>query len=72
MARSIEKLENDIHQLESRVTENEQLMLEPDIFNDTKKAKQIHLQIEKDNDTLETLLEEWERLQLSLDDAASK
>lgn len=72
LARSIEKLENDIHSLETRVADNEQLLLDPDVFNDTKKAKQIHSQIEKDNETLEAFLEEWENLQLSLDDAAQK
>jgi ATP-binding cassette, subfamily F, member 3 len=60
--RRIEEIEALIESLEEQIAQNDQLLCEPEIYQDHKKVMEINLQNEKAKSELEALLEEWAEL----------
>ncbi|AIE58765.1 ABC-F family ATP-binding cassette domain-containing protein [Bacillus methanolicus] len=60
--RRIEEIEALIESLEEQITNNNQLLCEPEIYQDHEKVMEINLQNEKAKSELEALLEEWAEL----------
>ncbi|MED1742285.1 ABC-F type ribosomal protection protein [Bacillus swezeyi] len=60
--RRIEEIETRITAIEGKIEQNEELLCEPDIFQDHEKVQDIHAENEELNDELEQLLSEWEAL----------
>ncbi|MFT0803689.1 ABC-F family ATP-binding cassette domain-containing protein [Bacillus swezeyi] len=60
--RRIEEIETRITVIEGKIEQNEELLCEPDIFQDHEKVQDIHAENEELNDELEQLLSEWEAL----------
>ncbi|MCO7175498.1 ATP-binding cassette domain-containing protein [Sporolactobacillus kofuensis] len=67
LIRFIEQSEADISTLEEKIDKNQQSLLLPDVFNDTKKAKEVQAEIEHDQLQLSELMEKWESAQMELD-----
>ena len=57
--RRIEQIENEIEELEQAVEKNEQLLCDPEIFQDHVKSLEINEENEKYKQELEQLMEEW-------------
>ncbi|RSK25676.1 ABC transporter ATP-binding protein [Bacillus sp. HMF5848] len=66
ISRRIEEIESKIEELESLIEKNEQLLCEPDVFQDHQKSLELHQQNETAQETLLSLMEEWEELQEKL------
>ncbi|SDC12954.1 ATP-binding cassette, subfamily F, member 3 [Pelagirhabdus alkalitolerans] len=64
--RRIEEIEQAIQDKEQQFEENEALLCEPDIFQDHKKSLELTEENNQLTQDIETLMEEWEHLQLSL------
>ncbi|WP_096201970.1 ABC-F family ATP-binding cassette domain-containing protein [Bacillus sp. FJAT-45350] len=62
--RRIEEIEQKIEQLETSISENEEILCDPDVFQDHEKTLSIQGQIDEATSELENLMEEWETLQL--------
>ncbi|MDE3840731.1 multidrug ABC transporter ATP-binding protein [Bacillus methanolicus] len=60
--RRIEEIEALIESLEEQIAKNDQLLCEPEIYEDHEKVMEINLQNEKAKSELEALLEEWAEL----------
>ncbi|MFO6498070.1 MULTISPECIES: ABC-F family ATP-binding cassette domain-containing protein [Bacillus] len=60
--RRIEEIETRITGIEGQIEKNEELLCEPDVFQDHEKVQDIHSENEKLNLELEQLLSEWEAL----------
>jgi ATP-binding cassette subfamily F protein 3 len=67
LTRFIEQAESDISALEQQIDSDQQSLLLPEVFNDTKKSREIQVQIEQEETRLGKLMEEWEAAQLELD-----
>lgn len=67
LIRFIEQSEADISILEEQIDQNQQSLLLPEVFSDTKKSKDIQAQIEHDQTRLSQMMEEWESAQTELD-----
>ncbi|WP_071396427.1 ABC-F family ATP-binding cassette domain-containing protein [Bacillus tuaregi] len=57
--RRIEELEGIIEELEQKIEANEQLLCDPEIFQDHEKSLHIHEEVEKQKQELEQFVEEW-------------
>ncbi|WP_226647581.1 ABC-F family ATP-binding cassette domain-containing protein [Mesobacillus subterraneus] len=60
--RRMEEVEAKIEQLELEVAEYEELLCDPEIFQDHEKAGEINSKIEAAKETLDELMEEWTEL----------
>ncbi|WLR54944.1 ABC-F family ATP-binding cassette domain-containing protein [Mesobacillus subterraneus] len=60
--RRMEEVEARIEQLELEVAEYEELLCDPEIFQDHEKAGEINSKIEATKETLDELMEEWTEL----------
>ncbi|MGV2942377.1 ABC-F family ATP-binding cassette domain-containing protein [Mesobacillus sp. LC4] len=60
--RRMEEVEARIEQLELEVAEYEELLCDPEIFQDHEKAVEINSKIEAAKETLDELMEEWTEL----------
>lgn len=60
--RRIEQIENQIGELEQAVEQNEQLLCDPEVFQDHLKSLEINEENEKYKQELEQLMEEWTTL----------
>ncbi|MDC3418597.1 ABC-F family ATP-binding cassette domain-containing protein [Aquibacillus salsiterrae] len=60
--RRIAEIEQEIEQLEVAVEQNEKQLCEPEVFQDHEKSLELTEQNEKNNQLLESLMEEWEQL----------
>lgn len=67
LERSIEQMEQEISTLESSIDAKQQSLITPEIFNDTRKAKEVQAEIEANEARLAQLMEEWESAQLAID-----
>ncbi|OLN21506.1 multidrug ABC transporter ATP-binding protein [Domibacillus antri] len=61
--RRIEEIESEIAAHEEKITEAEDLLCLPEIYEDHKKSIDLQQQLEQANKAIETLMEEWEMLQ---------
>lgn len=61
--REIEEIEKEIERLENEIESNEARLIDPEVFQDHKKALEITNENQAFNEELETLLEKWEDLQ---------
>lgn len=61
--RRIEEIEVQIEQIEMKIAENDELLCDPEIYQDYEKAAQLTNENEKYHEQLEALMEEWETLQ---------
>ena len=60
--RRIEQIESQIEELEQAVDQNEQLLCDPEVFQDHVKSLEINEENEKHKQELEQLMEEWTTL----------
>ncbi len=60
--RRLQEIENMITKLEEQIEENEQLLCEPEIFQDHEKVQEISRENEEVKKRLDELLEEWAEL----------
>jgi ATP-binding cassette, subfamily F, member 3 len=60
--RRIEQIENEIEELEQAVDKNEQLLCDPEVFQDHEKSLEINVELETYREQLEKLMEEWTAL----------
>lgn len=60
--RRLEEIEDMITGLEEQIEKNEQLLCDPEIFNDHEKVNEIHQQSEQAKEKLDLLLQEWTEL----------
>ncbi|UFT99838.1 ABC-F family ATP-binding cassette domain-containing protein [Radiobacillus kanasensis] len=65
--RRIEEIEQNIEEIETRTDEIDELLCDPDIFQDHEKALELTEENNKHQQKLEVLMEEWEALQTELD-----
>ncbi|HHY75066.1 MAG TPA: ABC-F family ATP-binding cassette domain-containing protein [Bacillus bacterium] len=63
LKRRIEEIEQQIEEIETKIAENEELLCDPDVYQDYEKAAELNSENEKYNKQLEALIEEWESLQ---------
>lgn len=61
--RRIEEIEKEIEKLEKILSEKEESLLTPEVYQDHAKAQEINDEIDQNNVKLEELMEEWENLQ---------
>lgn len=60
--RRISEIEQEIEKVEQSIEEIEDLLCQPDIYQDHEKSLELTEQNEKNNQNLEKLMEEWEQL----------
>ncbi|MBD8070698.1 ABC-F family ATP-binding cassette domain-containing protein [Bacillus sp. PS06] len=60
--RRIEEIELEISSIEEKLEENEQLLCDPDIYQDHQKVQEINTENQNYSSRLEALMEEWEQL----------
>lgn len=60
--RRLEEIEQTIEQLEGKIEKNDQLLCEPEVFQDHEKVFAINSENERAKEELEKLLEEWTEL----------
>lgn len=68
LARFIEQAETDISKLEEQIEQNQQALLDPEVFSDSKKSRETQTQIEQDEAKVAKMMEDWESAQLELDE----
>ena len=61
--RRVEEIEILMEKLEERIQENEDLLCDPDIFQDHEKVQDINDALTKSKEELDSLLEEWTELE---------
>lgn len=61
--RRIEEIEQQIEQIEMKIAENDELLCDPEVYQDYEKAAELTSENEKYHEQLENLMEEWETLQ---------
>ncbi len=62
--RRIEEIEVQIEQFEIKIAENDELLCDPEVYQDYEKAAELTSENEKYHAQLEALMEEWETLQV--------
>lgn len=67
LIRFIEQSEAAISALEEKIEQNQQALLKPEVFSDTKKARETQEAIEQLEAQLNKMMEDWEAAQLELD-----
>ncbi|MGP7819579.1 ABC-F family ATP-binding cassette domain-containing protein [Niallia sp. 01092] len=60
--RRIEEIEKQIEELEQKVSTNEQLLCEPDIFQDHEKVYELNKETETFKNQIDNLMDEWTEL----------
>ncbi|MFT4416894.1 ABC-F family ATP-binding cassette domain-containing protein [Fredinandcohnia humi] len=60
--RRIEEIELEIASLEEKIEENEQLLCDPEVYQNHEEVQRINEENEKNTSRLEALMEEWETL----------
>ncbi|MGG0026228.1 ABC-F family ATP-binding cassette domain-containing protein [Bacillus inaquosorum] len=60
--RRIEEIETAVQNIEENISHNDELLCDPEVYQDHEKVQAIHADNEKLNQELETLLSEWEEL----------
>ncbi|HBZ09782.1 MAG TPA: ABC transporter ATP-binding protein [Bacillus bacterium] len=60
--RKITEIEERVEQLEMELAEKEELLCQPDIYEDHEQSLAIHLEVEKIKGEIEKLMEEWTEL----------
>ncbi|MCY8501936.1 ABC-F family ATP-binding cassette domain-containing protein [Bacillus inaquosorum] len=60
--RRIEEIETAVQAIEENISHNDELLCDPEVYQDHEKVQAIHADNEKLNQELETLLSEWEEL----------
>lgn len=66
--RRIEEIETEINKLEAAQAENEELLCDPEIYQNHEEVSRLNGENEKISSQLSTLMEEWEELQLLLEE----
>ncbi|KWU58483.1 ribosomal protection-like ABC-F family protein [Priestia megaterium] len=66
--RRIEEIETEVNKLEAAQAENEELLCDPEIYQDHEEVSRLNGENEKIASQLSTLMEEWEELQLLLEE----
>ncbi|MED3915013.1 ABC-F family ATP-binding cassette domain-containing protein [Priestia megaterium] len=66
--RRIEEIETEVNKLEAAQAENEELLCDPDIYQNHEEVSRLNSENEKISSQLSTLMEEWEELQLLLEE----
>ncbi|MHA2957521.1 ABC-F family ATP-binding cassette domain-containing protein [Priestia megaterium] len=66
--RRIEEIEIEINKLEAAQAENEELLCDPEIYQNHEEVSRLNGENEKISSQLSTLMEEWEELQLLLEE----
>ncbi|YBV90909.1 ABC-F family ATP-binding cassette domain-containing protein [Bacillus sp. PK9-021] len=66
--RRIEEIETEVNKLEAAQAENEELLCDPDIYQNHEEVSRLNGENEKISSQLSTLMEEWEELQLLLEE----
>ncbi|MFP7736956.1 ABC-F family ATP-binding cassette domain-containing protein [Priestia aryabhattai] len=66
--RRIEEIETEINKLEAVQAENEELLCDPEIYQNHEEVSRLNGENEKITSQLSTLMEEWEELQLLLEE----
>ncbi|MBU8807117.1 ABC-F family ATP-binding cassette domain-containing protein [Bacillus subtilis] len=60
--RRIEEIETTVQTIEENISRNDELLCDPEVYQDHEKVQAIHADNEKLNQELESLLSEWEEL----------
>ncbi|WP_173917745.1 ABC-F family ATP-binding cassette domain-containing protein [Halobacillus sp. Marseille-Q1614] len=60
--RRMEEIEKEIEQLEAKIEENEQLLCEPEVYQDHEKSLELTEENHSSHEKIEALMEEWESL----------
>ncbi|AUO12164.1 ABC-F family ATP-binding cassette domain-containing protein [Priestia megaterium] len=66
--RRIEEIETEVNKLEAAQAENEELLCNPEIYQNHEEVSRLNSENEKISLQLSTLMEEWEELQLLLEE----
>ncbi|CAH0323466.1 ABC-F family ATP-binding cassette domain-containing protein [Priestia megaterium] len=66
--RRIEEIETEVNKLEAAQAENEELLCNPEIYQNHEEVSRLNVENEKISSQLSTLMEEWEELQLLLEE----
>ncbi|MGE7718509.1 ATP-binding cassette, subfamily F, member 3 [Priestia megaterium] len=66
--RRIEEIETEVNKLEAAQAENEELLCDPEIYQNHEEVSRLNGENEKISSKLSTLMEEWEELQLLLEE----
>ncbi|MEH7290044.1 ABC-F family ATP-binding cassette domain-containing protein [Priestia megaterium] len=66
--RRIEEIETEVNKLEAAQAENEELLCDPEIYQNHEEVSRLNDENEKISSQLSTLMEEWEELQLLLEE----
>ncbi|MGN7485653.1 ABC-F family ATP-binding cassette domain-containing protein [Priestia megaterium] len=66
--RRIEEIETEVNKLEAAQAENEELLCDPEIYQNHEEVSRLNGENEKLSSQLSTLMEEWEELQLLLEE----
>ncbi|MDD1515978.1 ABC-F family ATP-binding cassette domain-containing protein [Priestia megaterium] len=66
--RRIEEIETEVNKLEAAQAENEELLCHPEIYQNHEEVSRLNGENEKISSQLSTLMEEWEELQLLLEE----
>ncbi|PEX06338.1 multidrug ABC transporter ATP-binding protein [Priestia megaterium] len=66
--RRIEEIETEVNKLEAAQAENEKLLCDPEIYQNHEEVSRLNGENEKISSQLSTLMEEWEELQLLLEE----
>ncbi|MBQ4870595.1 ABC-F type ribosomal protection protein [Priestia megaterium] len=66
--RRIEEIETEVNKLEAEQAENEELLCVPEIYQNHEEVSRLNGENEKISSQLSTLMEEWEELQLLLEE----
>ena len=66
--RRIEEIETEVNKLEAAQAENEELLCDPEIYQNHEEVSRLNGENEKISSQLSTLMEEWEELQLLLEE----
>ncbi|WP_337134662.1 ABC-F family ATP-binding cassette domain-containing protein [Priestia megaterium] len=66
--RRIEEIETEVNKLEAAQAENEELLCDPEIYQNHEEVSRLNGENEKIASQLSTLMEEWEKLQLLLEE----
>jgi len=66
--RRIEEIETEVNKLEAAQAKNEELLCDPEIYQNHEEVSRLNGENEKISSQLSTLMEEWEELQLLLEE----
>ncbi|TDM12150.1 ABC-F family ATP-binding cassette domain-containing protein [Macrococcus lamae] len=68
MERALQQLEEDVAAKEELISEIEQTLTLPDVFNDSQKSYELHQQLVTAQAQLEELMEQWAELEANLEE----